>query len=65
VGSKQLEQGLSQKLLPVDEICTFKLGCLVWHHWERKQGASQRLEVSESGRILRGTPPPQGRENGG
>ena len=30
VGPEQLEQGLSQKLLPIHGI-----GCLVWPQWER------------------------------
>ena len=59
-GLKQLERGLSQKVLPV---CG--LPCLVWPQWERKHLALQRLEVPGFGGYPGGGPPTQRKRGGG
>ena len=45
IGPKQLEQGLSQKLLPVHVWDVLLTGLPVWPHWERMCLALQRLDV--------------------
>ena len=45
IGPKQLEQGLSQRLLPVHVWDVLLTGLPFWPHWERMCLALKRLEV--------------------
>jgi hypothetical protein len=49
VGTKQLEQGLSLKQLPVCGIHSPDFDYLVWPQWEKNRVALQRLDVTGLG----------------
>ena len=62
VGPEQVEQGLSKKAVACMLVMFFYLVCLAWPQSERKQPASQRLEVPVWG--YPGSPTPQRKREG-